>query len=207
MQDGNLIILGLDANDNVRTGEVSAMLRNQGLLDIHLAKHPNLTTEETCNKNNRAIPVDGIWTSPALECSAAGYYGFGEIIMGETDHRMIWADFSYESVLGFQPPEPSYRVPQRLTLTNLRVVKKYNKVLRQEHARMRLGPRAFALQESIPLGLTAHQYLEYETLAQLDSCACKHANKKCCKLWMGSIEFSDRFKIARGQIDLWDLLD
>ena len=119
---------------------------------------------------------------------------------------MIWADFSYESVLGFQPPEPRYRAPQRLTLTDPRVVKKYNKILRREHARLRLRPRAFALQEAIPLGLTECHHQEYETLAQLDYCARQHANKKCRKLRMGAIEFSDTIKIARAKIDLWDLL-
>jgi hypothetical protein len=206
MTDGNLIILGLDANDNVRTGEVNAMLKNRGLQDAHYTQHPQLSTEATCNKNTQGIPVDGIWTSPSIECTAAGYFGFGEILIGKTDHRMIWADFSYESVLGFQPPEPSYRAPQRLTLTDPRVVKKYNKILRMEHARMRLGPRAFALQESIPTGLTIKHYQEYETLAHLDYCARQHASKKCRKLRMGAIEFSDTIKIARGKIDLWDLL-
>jgi hypothetical protein len=123
MNEGNLIIIGLDANDNVRTGEVNAMLRNRGLQDIHATQHPQLATEATCNKNTQAIPVDGIWTSPSVECLSAGYLGFGEIIIGKTDHRMIWADFSYESILGFQPPEPSYRPPQRLTLADPRVVK------------------------------------------------------------------------------------
>jgi hypothetical protein len=33
-----------------------------------------------------------------------------------------------------------------------------------------------------------------------------HANKKCGKLRMGALNFSDSLKIARGTIDLWDLL-
>jgi hypothetical protein len=101
-----------------------------------------------------------MWMSPSLECLAAGYYGFDELIMGKTDHRMIWADFSYESALGFQPPKPKYRQPQRLTLTDPRVVKKYNKVLQQEHLRLRLATRAFALQESIATGLTRAHHQE-----------------------------------------------
>jgi hypothetical protein len=91
--EGNLLIIGLDANDNVRTGAVNAMLRSKGLLDAHAAQHPHHPTEATCNKNKQDIPVDGIWTSLSLECSAAEYYGFGELIIGKTDHRMIWADF------------------------------------------------------------------------------------------------------------------
>jgi hypothetical protein len=207
MTEGNLILIGMDANDNVRTGDVNYMLRTKGLIDVHADKHPHLSTEATCNKNTQDIPVDGIWASPSLHCTAAGYLGFGEVIIGKTDHRMLYADFSYESTFGFQPPEPSYKTPQRLTLTDPRVIKKYNKILRQEHDRLNLRPRAFALQEAIPNGLTPDQLQEYETLAHLDLCARRHANKKCRKLRMGALEYSDTLKTARGAIDLWDLME
>jgi hypothetical protein len=204
---GNLLIIGLDANDNVRTGEVNAMLRSKGLKEIHSAQHPDLPPAATCNKNSRDIPVDGIWASPSLDCMAAGYYAFGELVIGKTDHRMIWADFSYQSALGFLPPEPVYKAPQRLTLQDPRVVKRYNKVLCQEHKRLNLGARAFALQSAIPSGLTDRHLKEYETLAHLDFCARNHAENKCRKLRMGAIEFSDTLKTARAAIDLWDLLE
>jgi hypothetical protein len=73
MDEGDMIILGLDANDNVRTGDVNAMLQIKGLVDVHAATHPHLATESTCNKNTQEIPVDGIWATPALECISAGY--------------------------------------------------------------------------------------------------------------------------------------
>jgi hypothetical protein len=206
IQAGNLIILGLDANDNVRTGDVNRMLRTKGLLDIHHARHPHLPPEATCNKNMNAIPVDGIWASPSLHCTAAGYYGFGEIVIGRTDHRMIWADFSYESALGFQPPKPKYTPPQRLTLQDPRVVKRYNKILRAEHQRLHLNERAFALQAAIPNGLRSTHHQEYAILAHLDLCARQHANKKCRKLRMGNLDYSVALHKARSSVDMWDLL-
>jgi hypothetical protein len=84
---------------------------------------------------------------------AAGYLGYGEIIIGKTDHRLIWAGFSYESALGFQPPKAKYFAPQRLTLNDPQV-RKYNRILRQEHDRLRLGARSFALQSAVSSGLT-----------------------------------------------------
>ena len=66
-EEGNLFIIGLDANDNVRTGDVNAMLRSIGLVDIHHSQHPHLATVATCNKNTQSIPVDGIWASPSIE--------------------------------------------------------------------------------------------------------------------------------------------
>ena len=183
------------------------MLQNKRLVDVHAKKHPQLPTEATCNKNTQDTPVDGIWASPSLNCIAAGYYGFGELIIGKTDHRMIWADFSYESALGFTPPEPCYIAPQRLMLTDPRVVKKYNTILRQEHSRQRLAQRAFALQAAIPEGLSTQHHQEYETITHLDQCARQHPNKKCRKLRMAAHEYSDTLKIVRGTIDLWDLME
>jgi hypothetical protein len=204
--EGNLFIIGLDANDNIRTGDVNAMLRNMGLIDVHRDKHPHLPTTATCNKNTQGIPVDGIWASPSLDCVAAGYFGFGELIMGKTDHRLIWADFSYESAFGFKPPTPAYKAPQRLTLHDPRVVKRYNKILLQEHQRLRLGQRAFTIQEAVMTGLQPHHIHDYEKVAHLDFCARKHAAKKCRKLRMGAVPFSDTIKKARGAIDMWELL-
>jgi hypothetical protein len=179
---GDLFIIGMDANDNVRTGDVNAMLRSLGLVDVHCDKHPHLPTVSTCNKNTKGIPVDGIWASPSLECVAAGYFGYGELVMGKTDHRLLWADFSYESAFGFIPPAPTYTAPQRLTLNDPRVVKRYNKIVLQEHQRLRLCQRAFDIQAAVKDGLQPHHLQEYETIANLASSARKHAAKKCRKL-------------------------
>jgi hypothetical protein len=54
--------------------------------------------------------------------------------------------------------------------------------------------------------LTPAHHKEYETITHLDDCARKDANKKCRKLRMGALKFSDYLKIARGTIYLWDLL-
>ena len=111
MENGERLIIGLDANNNVRTGEVNAMMRSKGLIEIHASQHPDLPPESTCDKNSQDIPIDGIWCSPSLECTAAGYLAFGEVAVGKTDHRLIWADFTYESALGHQPPPPVYIAP------------------------------------------------------------------------------------------------
>jgi hypothetical protein len=119
---------------------------------------------------------------------------------------MLWADFSFESVFGFKPPEPTYSAPQRLTLDDPRVVKRYNKVLKQEHRRLKLRKRGFDIQAAIPMGLQTSHCIEYEKLAHLDSCARKHATKKCRKLTMGAVPFSEDFKKATSAVDLWELL-
>jgi hypothetical protein len=109
-EEGDLFIIGMDANDNVRTGDVNAMLRSMGLVDVHCEKHPHLPTVSTCNKNTKGIPVDGIWASPSVECTAAGYYGYGELLMGKTDHRMLWAIFHMNQSSDSNRPLPNIKL-------------------------------------------------------------------------------------------------
>jgi hypothetical protein len=79
-----------------------------------------------------------------MDCLSAGYYGVGELLIGKMDLCMIRADFSYQSTLGFQPPKTRYVAAQQLMLQDLRVVKKYNKVLHQEHHHLRLGTQSLS---------------------------------------------------------------
>jgi AmiR/NasT family two-component response regulator len=60
--------------------------------------------------------------------------------------------------------------------------------------------RAFAIQAAITDGLQPHHLQEYEKLAHLDFCARRRAAKKCRKLRMGAIPFSDAIKKARDGI-------
>jgi hypothetical protein len=54
--EGNLIVIGIDTNDNVRTGDVNAMMRNKGLIEVHSQRHPQLPRASTCNKTTRISP-------------------------------------------------------------------------------------------------------------------------------------------------------
>jgi hypothetical protein len=107
---GNQFIIGLDANGNVRTIDINCMMRQAGLVDIHHLRHPHLSTTATCNTNTQDIPVYGIWGSLTLDCVTARYYGSGELLMGKTDHRMIWADFLCESAFGLIPESKPYTI-------------------------------------------------------------------------------------------------
>jgi len=41
IEDGEHLITGMDANEDVRTGKLTKMLREQGLHDAILSKHPH----------------------------------------------------------------------------------------------------------------------------------------------------------------------
>jgi exonuclease III len=102
--DGNLIILGLDLNDNAWNSAAAQTIESWGLLNVHTSHHPELPPTATCNKNRSNTPIDGIWCSPGIEIDSAGMTGFGSPDLGKTDHRLLWADFTFDSLFGYRPP-------------------------------------------------------------------------------------------------------
>ena len=79
LEEGDLIILGLDANEDIHSGETMHWINTWGLTDVMRTTHPDTIRVATCNKNYRNVPIDGIWCSPGLQVEAAGMTGFGEI--------------------------------------------------------------------------------------------------------------------------------
>lgn len=205
LTQGDTLILSLDANEFVRSNEINRYIRKWGLIDAHYYRHPNLPTVATCSKNRHNTPIDGIWVSASIDIRACGYTGFGEYPIGLTDHRLLWIDVSTTSCLGLTPPPPVYQPPRRLTVNDPRTINRYNKILKQEHQRLRLPQRAVTLHNHLPCFTTENQR-EYESLAKLDLQCRRHAERKCRKLRMGAIPFSDDLKKADNQVQLWLLL-
>ena len=201
---GDLIVLCLDANGDVRHGDISQFTRRWNLVDVHHAHHPTLLPVPTCSKSSDH-PIDGIWCSRALHINAAGYAGFDDAPLYHTDHRFIWVDISLHSALQHPAPVPPYCPPSRLSLVDPRVVKRYNRIVRAEYDRHNLPAKLFALQNRVYTFDTtmAHQF---EMLLKVDYSIRKLAQRKCRKLRMGRYQFSDVLKRHSQEVHLWTML-
>ena len=51
MQDGDYVVLGLDANADVRSGAVQKGLANIGMFEAIIRHHPTKSVLVTCNTN------------------------------------------------------------------------------------------------------------------------------------------------------------
>jgi hypothetical protein len=125
---GNLIVLGLDANEHVRQGTTLEFIDKWGLVDVHADRHSHLSPVATQDTNKNSVPVDGLGCSSGLPITAAGMTGFGEIKINNADHRMLWADLPNEFLFGFCPPSLPTITPNRLNLKNPKVISRYNKL-------------------------------------------------------------------------------
>ena len=60
LEEGDHIIVGLDANDDVRKSPIQKMFRELGMRESILDMHPADPPETNC-KNNKRVPIDGIF--------------------------------------------------------------------------------------------------------------------------------------------------
>jgi len=99
IEAGEHLIIGLDANEDVRSGELTSMLRLCGLHNMVHTKHPKLKSVPTFERSDKDTPIDAIMTTfPESNAIRCGYLAFGEGLPG--DHRTLWADIPFSIIFG-----------------------------------------------------------------------------------------------------------
>lgn len=200
MEEGDQIILMLDANDDVSNSYTMAHLDAIGLRECILERHYEKSGTDPTHKKG-SHPIDGIWVSDSLQIEAGGYLAFGE---SPSDHRGLWIRVLESVAFGYnmkkvQPPQA-----RRLTLDNPRVVKKWCDTYEAFLLEHQLPQRIFHLQELIALGQWNKQLAkEYEKIRCLRKKGIKLADDKCRKLCMGEVPWSATLQLARTEIELW----
>ena len=129
---GDHIILGLDANEDVRSGKIAAMTSKLGMHEAVLRMHRPSVPPETHNRNTHQIPIDGIFVTPGIQPTQGGYTSYGQCVA--SDHRSIWLDIPYTSILGHNLPDMHRRPTRRLQAKDPRLVDKYNKISKKAMA-------------------------------------------------------------------------
>ena len=114
LQNRDNVILGIDMNEDVRTGKLAKRLKELGLIDLILSTHPTLSPPATFNRNNTRTLVDAIWGNISLEVITAGCGPFdGGYPSALSDgHRFLWIMVSNHSLLGKHLPitNPKLRI-------------------------------------------------------------------------------------------------
>jgi len=100
---GDHVIISMDANQDVRTGKLAGKLATKGMRECILEMHED-NPPETYKRNTTSTPIDGIFLSPGLQATAGGYCKYTQFCA--SDHRTLWVDISFQSMLGHQPPPP-----------------------------------------------------------------------------------------------------
>lgn len=128
-EQGGHIIVGIDANEDIRTGETEKTFKDLDMNECILLKHNDKSPPATNNRNTKRQPIVGIFTTPGIVPIRAGYLPFGE--GGISDHRSLWVDFNYVDLLGYQGVPLAILEPRRLSCKIPRIKEKYKKLTRK----------------------------------------------------------------------------
>ena len=202
--EGDHILVGGDVNENVMHHSITSLFEDFHMTNLIFDHHDPSTAPSTYFRSSEGKVMDGIWGTPGLHVAQCGYLEPGDV---PGDHSLLWADISYSSALGHDPPWPSKATARRLKLgcskTTNKYLDRYASLVDQHH----LLPRQFKLESTTSYGipLTPTQAEEAEKIDILRTRCILTAEKKCRKLKMGEVDFSEAISIPTKHIAWWEV--
>lgn len=210
IQEGSHIVLGMDANEDVRHGGFPTRLIAMGLREAITTHHSHLSPPATQNRNQSRTPIDGIWISGNLEVTKAGYTAFGGGC--PSDHRGLWLDITTSSMLGHRPPRILKPVAHRLSSRDPRIWRKYCNLVTDKYQTYMIPEMAAqlaALTDQYHSSDVSNQNLQPITdLHHQIHCLTRTIQQETAtrirKIKRGEVPWSPRLQRLRNEIDLWD---
>jgi hypothetical protein len=119
--EGYHVILCMDANKDVREGEVYVFMQKLSMREVILELHLESSPPATYNRNNQRQPIDGLWATPGINISQGGYLACGDGCL--LDHRGLWFKVEFAVAFGHRPPNFAPPQQKRLKAKDPRAVK------------------------------------------------------------------------------------
>ena len=116
--EGNNVVLEMDANDDVRDGKVTKALTEIGMYKVGIRNHGGESIPATCATNEQREPINSTWTSLGLTVLRCGFLPFHNVHGFQSDHWLVWADIYNEDLLGHRP-QYIYQVPRSSARSNV----------------------------------------------------------------------------------------
>ena len=89
---GHHVVLGMDANDDVRDSAMLAALAEIGIEEAVINNHRGESVPATCARNTQRKPIDSIWTLPGPDVLRCGFLHFQSVYGFLSDHQTVWAE-------------------------------------------------------------------------------------------------------------------
>jgi hypothetical protein len=202
---GDHIIIGMDANEDVRHGTVHDMFAALGLREAILDRHKDKSPPATQNRNNKRQPIDGIWISRSIKISAGGYLPFGDAC--PSDHRMLIIEVQFSVAFGQRPQDIAQIQPKRLKTTDPRLVKKYNLLVKKAMRDTGFRKKYEAHKARADNGIWNDEMIaQYNELDSDDRLLRDTVSQGIRKLNMGGVPWSPKLQPFRDTIELWKMI-
>jgi hypothetical protein len=199
-EDGEKLILLMDANECLETGQLAKDLIALGMHDA-IKTRTNSPGPPTFQSGSKQI--DGIWMSSDLLAQSASFL---PLFVGVGDHRMALVDIPNDMLLGTLLKKISRATARRLQTKLPKSASKYQELLTSYVMEHKLLPkfRDIYVRQSVPL-LPADQQ-ELNRLDKTLADGMRHAEKKCRTLRMGELDFSPQLSKAKERVSVWNLV-
>ena len=203
LDTGDHIVVGGDVNESVLHPSIVDLFTECGLTNLIFDMHGSDGAPRSYYNTSEGRVVDGLWGTPGVEVVQCGYLEPGDF---PGNHSLLWADITYNSVLGHNPPLPHVPAARRLKLHDSKVTKRYLKEYENLTTQHNLRARQFRLEASTTYGtpLTEAQTLEADAIDTLRTKCMLQAEHKCRKLHMGGVQFSPALDTLLKQLAFWE---
>ena len=196
--EGHQIILLADMNEKVTQQSIKQWANNVDLEEIITSAHG----DDTATYHRGSKPIDSIFVSSSIrQVVGCGYLPFGYFM---SDHRLLWADFPEEVLLGFNLPTVLAPRARKLQCGDPRISTKWNQLYKQHLQSVQLPTRVVKLEAEMNLPLSSQQQQEYNEIMRVRREAIAHADKHCRKIRTGGVPFSPPIKKQRLLIEFWE---
>jgi hypothetical protein len=198
LQEGDQLMINMDANDDVTKGPIARAMREAGLVDV--ISHRHGTGPATFQRG--VVPIDGMFVTPSLGGCVCGY------VEGVSDHAVVWVDIPYPVAFGLDYEIGTKPPPRRLKCSDPRVVRRYVQILEKECDVMHLCERAEALftavvEEGVQWGSDCEQ--EWEAIDRKLTAAMNKAENGCRRFRCGPIAWTPFYSQLRACEKAWVL--
>ena len=204
MSEGDNIVISFDSNQDIQNDTLPNLLKSKGLRDLILDFHPQEDPPETYKWNTQLIPIDGIFASPGISISAGGYCPYDHIV--SSDHRTLWVDITFQTILGHQPPPLARKKCKRFTSSNLFHRTAYNNLVLKKYKEdnQRVPRLAAWLRAATPTNTTqAKVEANHSLLLDENHRIRKEAGREVRKLRVGTVEWTPEWQEAQDEVKLW----
>ena len=201
LANGDHIIVCGDWNEDVLGPTITDFFASRQMHNMVFALHNPQEAPETCRTNQSNTSVDGIFATPGIIPTKAGYMSYSD---SPADHRVLWFDVEFQHVFGHAPPQiwkPQFR---RLQLMDPNCVKRYNRILKQLLLQHKLFQRQYQLEQDTATNYMSPAHLQEANTIDNLTVQCQHqAEKQCRKIRAGAIHFSIATAMPRRRIKFW----
>lgn len=191
MNNGDQLVLMIDANKDVQDGALSLRSKSMGLISVLQSKFGKATMSPTFQRGS--VLIDDISISPSISTIRAGMLESGN---GPDDHRAIFVDVKQEALIGADLYKINRQPARRLLSTNPVVVDRFNQDYEYQLSRNHVHEQMLELYNSFDTPMTQVQIDKYEKLDRTCMSAFHYGNKRFRKLRMGAIPSSEETTIA-----------